>query len=287
MANETNPSDLAQGLVRENWAGRYISALYEKNYVLPYFSNLTGDFKKGDIANVPVAPVLTVGTITSTGDLNPQVMTHTNVQVSVNTNSDCTIVETGITQEQAEAALENNFPAQAAGALRQSMELKALALQSDVTNTAIGSSTEPGNVGEDEILAAIQASLNAKIDVLSKPEDNCFALASNQFSSLRKQKCFDYTVTGQAGGAASARLDMPSYGGVPIRFSTQVATSGILRKNLFFHKSAFAWAAQRNVVPKMADMLASGKDAKIMTAIALYGVKTVVAGRFWVINSAA
>jgi hypothetical protein len=286
MANETNPGDLVQGLVRENWGDRYVKALYEKNYVLPYFANLTGDFKKGDIANVPIAPTLTVGTISSTGDLNAQVDTHTNVQVSIGSNKDVTVVLTGITMEQAEDALEKNFPGQAADALRQKMELDALALfPADVSNAAIGDATAPGNIGEDEILAAIQAALTAKMPVLQKPDEFCFALADNQFSGLRKAKIFDFNVTGQAGMAASSRLDMPSYGGVPIRFSTQVATSGSLRKNAFFHSSAVAWAAQRNVEPRVADMLPSGKDAKIMTAISLYGVKTVVASRFWIINS--
>lgn len=283
MANETVPSDLGQGLVRENWGPRYISALYEQHAVLPHFLNITGDYKRGDIANIPIAPTLTVGDTDLDGSLDVQVATHTNVQVSIDKNKNVTVELTGIAREQAEASFENDFPQSAGDAMRQQMESDALALQSSVTNTAIGDGL--GNLGEDELLAAVQAAITAKLPAMEKPGEFCFALADNQYAPLRKLKILDFNVTGEAGKGGAASAKIAELWGIPVKFSTQVATS-TYRKNLFFHKNAFAWATQRNVVPKMADRLAGGKDSYIMTVLGLYGVK-LVTQRAWVINSKA
>lgn len=285
MANETGPSDLGQGLVRENWGGRYVKALYAPNNVLPLAANITGDYNRGDIANVPVAPTLTVGTIGATGALNPQTATHTNVQVSIATAEDVTVELTGVARMQAEKIFEEDFPTQAGDAARAAMTGAFLAQYSSLTTTAIGDGA--GNLGEDELLAAIQAAKTANMPVEDSPNEFYFALADNQLAPLRKLKCFDWTVTGVAGESASKQIKLPDYGGIPVRFSTKVATSGGIRKGVFAHRDTMVWAAQQMPEAKFADRLAAAKWSYLMACISLYGVGITAAGRGWVINSKA
>lgn len=284
MANETGPSDLGQGLVKENWAGRYVKALYAPNNVLPLAANITGDYKKGDTANIPVAPTLTVGTIGSTGAVNPQTATHTNVQVTIATAEDCTVELTGVARKQAESTFENEFPGQAGDAVRASMTGAFLALYSDLTTAAIGDGS--GNLGEDEILAAIQAAKTANMNVEENPGEFYFALPDNQWSPLRKLKIFDYDATGASGESSAKSIKLPNYAGIPVRFSTKVATS-TYRKGIFAHRDTFVWAAQQMPETKFADRMAAAKWSYLMACIALYGVKTVSAARGWVLNSKA
>lgn len=283
---QTAPSDLGQGLVRENWGDLYIRPFYEQARVLPFMANLSKDCKKGDLVNVPVrATALTVGTVNAaTGALNIQTVTASNVQVSVDRQKDCTVDLLDITREQAEAKFENEWPGESGDAVAEEMEAAALALQSDVT----GSVGADGNdLGEDEILAAIQALKTAKLPVDVKPMDFCLALADNSWLPLRKAKIFDYQVTGVAGETAAKSLTLPSYGGIPVRFSTQVAVSGTGRRSMLFHQNAFAWAAQKNPEVAMTSRLAAGQASYLMTNIALYGVKTVREGFARVIKSKA
>jgi hypothetical protein len=283
---QTAASDLGQGLVRENWGDQYIIPFYEQNRVLPYASNVSGDCKKGDTLNVPVAPVLTVGTPNATtGALNIQTVAHTNVAVLVDRPRDVTVDMLGVAEQQADSKFENEFPLMAGDAMQEEMETALLALQSDLTTTAVGSTT--GDIGEDELIAAIQAAITAKLPILKNPQDFCLALADNAWAPLRKLKIFDYNSSGVAGENAAKKLDLPAYGGIPVRFSTQVAASAGARKSMLFHKSAFAWAAQKNPATDKASRLAAGQWSTLMTCIGLYGVKTVSATRGWVINSKA
>lgn len=283
---QTAPSDLGQGLVRENWGDLYIRPFYEQSRVLPFMANLSANCKKGDTVNVPVrATALTVGTVNATtGALNIQTVTASNVQVVVDQQKDCTIDLLDITRQQAEDKFENEWPGESGEAVAETMEAAALALYSDVT-ASVGA--DANDMGEDELLAAIQALKTAKLPVDTKPGDFCFAIADNQWLPLRKEKCFDYTATGVSGETAAKSLVLPSYGGIPVRFSTQVATSGTGRRSMLFHKNAFAWAAQKNPSVDMVSRLAAGQASYLMTNIALYGVKTVREGFARVIKSKA
>lgn len=280
-------SDLGQGLVRENWQALYVTPFYERNKVLPFMLNKTADVKKGDIVNIPVqTAALSVGTVNaSTAALNIQTPTITNVQLSVNSPRDVSVDLHGVSREQAESEFESNFPGQAGEALSEEMEAAALALYSAATGTAVGSSG--GSIGEDELLAAIQAAVTAKLPIMKSPGEFCFALADNAFAPLRKLNIFDHAKTGVAGESAAKDLNLESYGGVPVRFSTQVALNNGDRKSMLFHKSAFAWAAQKNPEYALVDRKAAAQWSYLMTCIGLYGVKEVATARAFVITHKA
>ena len=286
MTNELSPTELAAEVV-ENWRPRFVSRFYEMNRVIPRVLNATGDFKqKGDIAHIEVEGFdLTVNSVAADGSLTVQTQTLTDVQVVINANKDVTMEWTGISMEQALGQWKNQFPTSAGNALRQKIELDLLAEYSNATLTAVGEAAGGANLGEDEILAAIQQHVDAKGPIMDSPEQYTFALASSQFGPLKKARLLDYERTGEAGEGGAASMKIGKLFNVPVIFSTQVATSSSVRKSLLFHETALAWAAQRNVEPRFADRLAAAKDSYIGTVLALYGVKTVVGARMCVINS--
>lgn len=284
--SQTTPSNLGQGLVRENWGDLYIKPFYEQARVLPFMANLSKDCKKGDIVNVPVrTTALTVSDVNATtGALTIQQISATNVQVTVDKQKSVTVDLLDITREQAEEKFENQWPAESGDAVAEQMESDALALQSDVT-ASVGD--DAIDLSEDELLAAIQALKTAKLPIDTKPGEFAFALADNAWLPLRKAKIFDYSVTGVSGETAAKSLSLPSYGGIPVRFSTQVATSDSGRRSMLFHRNAFAWVAQKNPEVAMTSRLAAAQASFLMTNIALYGVKTVREGFARVIKSKA
>lgn len=284
--SQTTPSNLGQGLVRENWGDLYIRPFYEQVRTLPFMANVSKDCKKGDLVNVPVrSTALTVGTVNaSTGALNIQQVTASNVQVLVDSQKDCTVDLLDITREQAEERFEKQWPEESGEAVAETMEAAALALYSDVT-ASVGADTN--DISETELLLAIQALKTAKLPIDTKPNEFAFALADNAWLPLRQAKIFDYQVTGVSGESAAKSLSLPSYGGIAVRFSTQVATSGTARRSMLFHRNAFAWAAQKNPSVDMVSRLPAGQASFLMTNIALYGVKTVREGFARVIKSKA
>jgi len=279
-------SDLTQGLVKENWGDYFIRPLYEKNSVLPFALNVTKDCKKGDLVNVPVKSAYTVGSINATTlALNVQTPSISNVQVSIDRPRDVTVDLGGVSREQAEEKYENSFAGEAGEALAEEMESALLGLYSDLTTTAVGDAN--GQPGEDELIAAIQSAVTAKHPILKNPGDFCLAMADTTWGPLRKLKIFNYEESGEAGQNAASKLALPDYGGIPVRFSTQVASSGGARKSMLFAREAFAWGAQKNPEKHFTDRFSAAQWSYLMTCIGLYGIKTVVASRAWIINSKA
>src|SRR3990167_1791300 len=282
----TIPSDLGQGLVPEGWGPRFLAALYDEHYVLPHVLNVTADFKgKGDIVNIATEPAYTVNDVTgATGAVTLDTVTITNVTLTIDKNKSVASELTGIARDQAFENFENRFPISAGKALRQQMDSDLLALCSDATATSQGDGL--GNLGEDELLGAIQQLVTAKVPIMESPEECCFAMADTQFAPLKKQNFLDYNRSGQAGGGA-AKIGLASIWSIPVVFSTQVASASSIRESLLFHRSALAWAAQRNVVPRFADRLPAAVDGYLMAVFALYGVKTTRAARMVRLRSKA
>lgn len=278
MANELGLTQLSAE-VPEQWGPRFISRFYESNRVVPRVLNITGDYKgKGDIAHIAVEGFdLTVNDTGSDGSLTVQTSTLTDVTVTIDKNKEVTQEWVGIARAQAFGQYEEQFPISAGNAVRQKMESDLLALYSSASLTAAGDGT--GNCDEDMLLAAIQRHVSAKLPIMESPEDFTFALPDDQFGPLKKAKLMEYSATGEAGVGGASSMKIPSLYNIPVVFSTQVASAGGIRYGLLLHKTALAWAVQKNVTPRFADRLAAAKDSYIGTVGALYGVAAVVGGR--------
>lgn len=283
MANELTNTEL-DPQVPENWRPRMVERFYDTKQVTPRFLNATEDYQdhggKGDIANITVEGFdLTVNDVGATdGSLTVQTQTLTNIALNVNKWKESTMEIIGKSRKQAFGLWEDQFPVSAGNAIRRKMTADLLALvRVDATLTAQGDGA--GNNGEDDYLGAIQQHMDAGFPIDEKPEDWTFVMPSKQFSPAKKLNLLDYSRTGKPGQGGAATIDLPMLYDIPVIFSTQVESNGGIRYGVLAHKTAMAWAAQQNVEPRFADRLAAAKLSYLMTVSALYGVKTVVAGR--------
>lgn len=286
MANELDNTTQAAE-IPEQWRPRFISRFYDANKVLPRVLNVTEDFKgKGDIAHITVEGFdLTVNDVGSDGSLTVQQQTLTDVSVTIDAYKDVTNEWIGKTREQAFGLWEQQFPKSAGDAVRQKIESDILALYTGATLAAQGDGL--GYVGEDELLGALNQFLDNKLPLMENPDDFTIVLDTKNWAPLKKLKLLDYDQTGEAGEGGAATQKIGKLWNVPVIFSTQCTSTGGIRKGLAFHKTAMAWAVQRNVTPRFADRLAAAKDSYIGAVTALYGVDTVVGARMCVINSKA
>jgi len=290
MANELTNTEL-DPLVPENWRPRLVERFYDSQSFTGRVLNVTGDYQdhggKGDIANISVEGFdLTVNDVGATdGSLTVQTQTISNIAMNVNKWKEVTMEVIGKTRKQAFDLWEKQFPISAGNAIRQKMASDLLAEYSNATLTAQGDGT--GNAGEDELLGAIQQHITGKGPIMESPDEYTFVLAENQYAPLKKLRLLDYERTGEAGEGGAASIKLPRLWNIPVVFSTQVASSGGIRYGLLFHNTALAWAAQQNVEPRFTDRLAAAKLGYLMNVSALYGVKTVVAGRMCQIKTKA
>jgi hypothetical protein len=289
MANELDNTAL-DPIVPENWRPRFVERFYDSKSALPRFLNATEDYQdhggKGDIANITVEGFdLTVNDTSADGSLTVQTQTLTNIALNVNKWKDVTMEVVNKSRKQAFSVWEDQFPTSAGNAVRRKMMSDLLAEYSNATLAAQGDGT--GRLGEEEILGAIQQHLDAGFPIDEKPEDWTFVLPTVDFSNLKKGNMLDYSRTGKPGIGGAATIDLPMLYDIPVVFSTQVASAAGIRYGLLAHRSALAWAAQQNVEPRFADRLPAGKASYLMTVGALYGVKTVVAGRMGQLKSKA
>jgi hypothetical protein len=82
-------------------------------------------------------------------------------------------------------------------------------------------------------------------------------------------------------------VEVPNLWGIPTIFTTQAESNGGIRYGVIAHKTAFAWAAARNVTPRFADRLAAAKLSFLLNVSALYGVKSVIVARACQLKSKA
>lgn len=268
-------------MVPEVWGPRLIDALYSKPGVAQRVLNVSADVKSvGDIAHIAVDTRVTVNDVSSDGTVAPQANTLTDISLTVNKWKEVTEEWTEITVAQAYAIWRDRFPVRAGEGIREKIDNDIMTLvRSDWTsNAAEGDGT--GNVGEDELIGAIGKLLGNRIPVLAQPDDCTFVFrADDQYKPIKKLGILDYDRTGVAGQGGAAMAGVPRIYGVPVIFTQEVESSSSVHYNALFHKSAGAWALQKDINFREADGLAGRKLTKILNANALYGFKNTVAAR--------
>lgn len=284
MANELTNTEL-DSAVPENWRPRFVSRFYDTKQVTQRIINAAEDYQdhggKGDIANITVEGFdLTVNAVGATdGSLTVQTQTLTNIALNVNAWKEVTMEVINKSRKQAFDIWEKQFPESAGNAVRRKITADVLALvRADATTlTAQGDGT--AHLGENELIGAIQQHLDAGFPIDESPEDWTYVLPTTEFRYLKPLNLLDYNKTGKAGAGGAATIDLPMLYDIPVIFSTQVESSAGIRYGCLFHKTAFAAAMQQNVEPQFTSRLPAAKLSYLMTVSALYGVKTVVAGR--------
>ena len=248
--------------------------------------NVTGDYKGvGDIAHIAVqATAYTVNDVGSDGALTTQDNVLTDVSLTVDKKKDVTLEVLELpTNVQAFQTRFKDFPDNAGQALREKIESDILNLvRADITQ-AQGDGL--GNLGEDELLAAIMTLAQAKLPILKNPSEFTFAFQPEQFPPLKKSGMIDFNRTGQAGNGGAASMGLPALYNIPTVFTNQVESSASVHYNVLLHRDAFAWAAQKMPTFLTASGLANAKLTRILHMHTLYGIKTVVAARAVILKS--
>lgn len=265
------------------WRGQLLQQAYASMGPVNRVLNVTGDVAgKGDKLNIDIMPAITVNSVGSDGALTTQTLTPTEAELTVDKDYAATIEIVRTARRQTLESLETSFVPQAGGALGAQIVTDVLALQSGISQTA-GDGT--GRIGKDELLKAISNAIAIDLPAVEMPGLFTYALSELEYAGLKKEGLFTELQQSGVAGGFTARIG--DVFGVPTFFSSKVATSGGERKNLFFHREAFAWGIQKNMEFREADGLANAKNTIVKIVWALYGVKTVRATYATVLRGAA
>lgn len=269
MSNEITVTTAA-AVIPEVWRKIVLDAREARQVVLPRILNVSAEVKgKGDTVHIPVFPqTLSVNTVGSGGSLTNQAITHEDVELDVDQWKELTVEITDRAQTQSLIDLFANFAKEFGKKLASHLDNVILALYSGVTTNSVGGTSA---LDDDDITEAVRL-----LDDANVPEDDrtwAFAPIARR-GLLRLDKFVLANKTGMAVGAQINGLMGDIYG-APAVVSSNVATASSQRKNLYFHKEAFAIAVQRNV---RIQRLAKTQLSTPLVGDVLYGVKTVREG---------
>jgi len=234
-------------LLTEKWRTVVIPAVYDAFQFGDRILNVT-DMVKGDGEQVHInaAPIFVPGDVSKTaGTFTTPGRTYTGVDLDLDQWRQSSVEYTKHAWKLAQKGGFSALQAEAAASLSEDIESKILALESSVTNS-VGDGS--GNIGEDEILAAIQTIGQAKLNPMRNPDRFTFAFDWEQYASLKKQRVLsDAAYKGSADGGTQT-TNIPNIYGIPTYMTNQVAdgtdgpSSAATKQNLLFEKHAFAWA---------------------------------------------
>ena len=245
--------------------------------------------RDGDIVHIPAAPVVSPVDVTdSTGAFTSGTYTPTGVDLTIDQwrAAPVEITERGSKQSIASAIAQ--LPQSLGAALAEDIESKILALSSSVTNKAGDGS---GNVGQDEVLAAIQTLGQAKLNPMRNADRFTFVFDYSQFAALKKEKMLtDAAYRGTSAGGTES-TEIPNIYGIPTFLTNQVASgtdgpaSAATKSNMLFERMAFAWAIQSDITYRA--QKPSDRLTTVHVAHYLAGFKANLVARASLIPSAA
>lgn len=253
----------------ERWRLVALKALFAKIVAKSRILNVTEDVQgMGDIMHLKINPVPTVGDITaSTGAYTAEAVTITNTDLTVNKWKYVAHDVVDIARYQSDIDAIENFSQAFMPALGQQIDKDIFALWSSATtNAEIGDATN-GSTFDDNII--IPAGLI--LDNLDIPlEDRSWFLPPVAVSQLQKNdKWVDADKTGLPKSVRTTGfLNLDIYG-VPAYRSTQIATSGTIRKAMLIHQNGLMVGIQRNI---SVEKFARTQFSQPFAASVLYGV---------------
>ena len=237
--------------------------------------------------HISIEPTVTVNDVTAaTGAVTNQALTPTESQLTVDKWKECTIDVVDKANRQSLIDLLTAFTPAFGRAMGAQFDTDLAALYSDVTSNTVGSTTDPTEPASMEMLtAAMQKLLDLDVPV-DEPNDISFCFHTSQWPILKKIDVLNNAnLTGEQTGGA-LKFTVPNIFGIPTYFSTKINSTGspAVRKNLLFHRQAFAWGMQKNF---NVETFARVRKSTPVSGDALYGVKTVRQNHACLINTAA
>ena len=272
-------------VIPEVWAGDVIASTYDPAAVINRVQRKDAEVSKfGDIIHMPASPGVSVNDVTAaTGAVTDQDITFNEAQLTVDKWKEVTIqlVEKAAKQSfvDAVAALRPEFTK----GLMAQMSSDLLALYSDVTTNSFGDSNS--QINEDLVLQAINSLLDRDLEeFVSDPNMVSLFLHTSQWSQAMKNGNWtDASITAGPEGGGRQKTVKALYG-VPVFYSTKVASASSARQNLLFVRHALALAVQKNIENR--ELVSTGL-ARRYNANCLYGVKTRLEARAALIKTKA
>lgn len=281
MTNEVGNTEL-DVLIPELWQPQLLEGRYAALRGARRCLNVDGEVAAvGDRLHLPIEPSLSANAVGATGTVTNQATTPSEAVLVVDKWYEATMEVIKKASKQAFKTWQDRFGAAAGRKLGEQIETDFLALQSDISQTE---GDGAGDIGEDELTAAIADLLGNNIDVMMSPQEHTFMFHTSQWKALKKNRLFNEAqVTGEAVGG-TLKATIPNIYGVPTFFSSAIASVSSTRRNLLYHREAFAVGLQS---PITVQELPSSKLTRIFCADTLYGVKTVRATYAVVLKSKA
>lgn len=281
MANEISVAQLA-GSIPDVVRAVALKARYAKAIIQKQVMSVDADLaRKGDRVSLSVMPTLSVNNVGTGGSVTRQQLSTTAVEVVVDKWKECTVDVDDQAIRQTALAIIKEFSAGMGEALAQQQDLDLGALYSSLTGlTAVGDSTNPTTLDDDMIRLARTRMDNADI-----PEDGRFWILSRAGHNdlLGLARFTEAQNTGFARGVQIENGRISKLYGDPVYVTTQVATTGSAKANMYLHKEGLGVGTQRNfkITP-----LAKVQLSEAISADLLYGVKVVRSNHGVVVYSA-
>lgn len=271
MADEIDAATEAREFIPIIYRPGFLKALYARAVAKARVLVADGDVKAmGDKLNIRIAAVGVVNDVTqTTGAITNQALTATMSQLLVNKWKDYSFEIVDMAAKQAEAQLEASLTDGAPKAFAKQIDIDLLALHGDFTsNTAIDAT---GGLIVDRLTEAFYALAIREID-MDDPNNLSWIFHWKQWPVLKAiAKLSDANLTGEGVGGL-LKFKIPDILGLPVYFTTGVASATAEHKNMLFHREAMACGVQENF--KM-EKLARVRKSTPYSADMLYGVKSV------------
>lgn len=271
----------ANAAITERWRLIALKALFQKMVAKNRILSVTQDISDhGDIVHVKINPTPSVGDITATtGAFTAEDVTITNVDLTVDKWKYVAHEVVDRADIQSDIDLVQNFSQAFVPALGEEIERQIFALESSATtNPHIGDDTT-GEVFSDDTMIPAQLTLD---DLKIPLEDRSWFLPPVAPAQLQKNdKWVDADKTGLPKSVRTTGfLGLDLYG-VPAFRSTEIVTSGNVRKAILTHKEGLMVAIQRNI--KM-EKFARTKFSTPFAASVLFGTAIARNNHVQVVN---
>lgn len=274
MANAATTINLTthDAAVEEIWSAEVLAAprptlIMEQLVRTPSPEDMTRLAAGGDTINITSVGSSDANDVVVNTDLTLQANTETNTQIVINAHKEATRVfeDSMMERVRISATFRAEYTSADAFALFTARDTALLAVHASWTNTAVGVPGD-GTVDAQRLDDAIAA-----LDAAYAPDDGQrFFVLHTSLRGPMKNLITPYQPLGQGmvlTGVAG------TYMGCPVFFTPQVPTSGGIRKNVLFHRSALAIAVAKDITTKIQYLLM--KHGTGVSTVTDYGVKVL------------
>lgn len=246
---------------RTLWSKDLMIARQALLVMFPRVSNRTGEFKKGYTVRVPLISNLAAVDLAEDGSYDPQAVTETYSDITIDTRKAVPIRITGELQELSYIDLAKEYTPKMAYGLAKVLDSALLGL-----HALFSSAGSQVDIDMDFVRSAVVTLDNSNVP----PENRHIVLYPTQYWKVFGEASATHSNVLGIGKSPLITTELPSLLGLEWLKSTQVPTSST-KKNLIWHESAMAAALAKKVEMQQKDV--SGKIATDYIGWELYGVK--------------